>query len=450
MTYAATDNHADVVRTFAFASIFTVGLAVAPSTGHGAPAGDLDWTGRPITAPDYDPEVIGIGHTDPGLPAFDSPTILFTNFDGADLNSGCGNDPRNNCSVLSFQFGGKILPYSGDAAERASIVQAVRKDVEDFGVIVLGERPPDNQPYAMVLVGNSAVGGVSEHGFAGVAPTIDCGNTNPYITSFALEVGGVNSMATVINQEAAHTWGLEHVNNPADNLHPVSGGHPDPKYTDSCDKIVANTDLDPANGQCNAVHTMFCNAGYQNSYQEMLALFGPPIPDDVAPSVTIDNPGEGDVLDCPVEFDLVVTLDDDRRPQTMSTTIYLDDQEVLSGLFIDSTLSFPVSGGIAPGMHTFRVEIEDESGNPASAEVNFEVATNPGDPMCAAAPDPTDGTTAGDVGTDGGTDGGTAGANGGSDEGCGCRTSHGGPAGPMGAFVSCLFVGVAIRRRRGA
>ncbi len=433
------------IRTLGSLSFATIALG-SVRAAYAAPTGPVDWTGRPITDPSSEPEVIGIGHTQPPVGAFNSPTILFTNFDGADLNSGCGNDPRNNCSVLSFQFGGKILPFSGDASERAAIVQSLRKDVEDFGVIVIGERPPDNQPYAMVLVGNSAIGGVNEHGFAGVAPAIDCGNSNPYITSFALELGGTNAQATVINQEAAHTWGLEHVNNPADNLHPVAGGHPDPKYTDSCDKIVANTDLDPSNGQCNSVHTMFCDAGFQNSYQEMLLLFGPPIVDDIAPSVTIEAPSPGDVLDCPADFDLVVTLDDDRRPQTFSVRILFDDTEVLSSLYIDGTHTFPIKGGITPGTHTFRVEIEDEADNQASAEVDFELATNPADPMCAEGA----GSTGGGTGaTDGGGTAGTVGGSGedgrGSEGGCGCRSTA--PEGTA-AFGPGLFVLGALARRR--
>ena len=421
---------------------FAVALASAPAQAGPRPALPL---GAPITDPNTQPQVIGVGHTDP-LPSLDSPTILFLNFDGANLNSGCGNDPRNDCSLLAGLFGGEILPFSGSDADRAAIVQSVREDVADFGVVVLGERPPEGQPYAMVLVGDSAAGGTSELGFGGIAPTIDCGNSNPYITSFALEVGGINSEATVINQEAAHTWGLEHVNDPSDNLHPSAGGFSDPKYNDTCNKIVANTDLDPANGQCNSIHTMFCDAGFQNSYQEMLALFGAPIPDDVAPTVTIDSPAEGETWGCPVDAPLTITLDDDRRPQNFETTIFLDDAPVISGLYINTTLSFPVQGGIAPGSHSWRVEITDESGNPASAEVQFQVATNPDDPMCASVPPGgTDGSTGGT--TSQGTDTVGEGAQPfGDPGGCACRS---GAPRPVTWWALGLVLPL-LRRRRGA
>ncbi len=396
--------------------------------------------GFPLTAPNPAPMVMGVGHDDGAIAAFDSPTVLFTNFDGATLNSGCGNDSHNDCSTLAGLFGGGILPFSGTYADRAAIVQSAREDVEDFGVIVVGERPPSNQPYAMVMVGNGVSG---EQDFGGVAPFIDCGNSDPNLTSFALELGGFNVTATIIHQEAAHTWGLEHVNDPTDNLHPTAGGFNDPKYNDVCNKIVSDTDLNPSNGQCNSVHTMFCNSGNQNSYREMLALFGPPIPDQTAPTVTIDSPLEGEELPCPADFDLTLTLTDDRRPHSMIITILLDGSEVTGGLYVDQTHKFPIHGGISPGPHTWRVEAVDESGNPASAEVNFTLVTNPNDPACAMGGASTSDS---DSGTDGGSGGsGTTGPMGeGDDEkGCACTTTAIGA--PWAAGLLVLPMG--FRRR---
>jgi hypothetical protein len=343
-------------------------LALAGAYGTDAPAG------LPITAPDVELQVVGVGHDPEVVPAFDSPTILFTNFDGAQLQTGCGNDSHNDCSTLGGSFGGAILPFTGTHADRAAIVQAVREDVTDFGVIVLGERPAANQNYAMVLVGDGVSG---DPAWAGLAPVIDCGNTNPNVTSFALEWGSPNTMATVIHQEAAHTWGLEHVDEVLDNLNPVAGLATNPTYTDACNKIVSNTDLNPSSGQCGSVHTQFCSSGYQNSYREMALLFGAPIPDTVSPGIEFVIPTEGESFACPVSFDLTFTLSDDRKPQSLNLEVYLDGVEVASGLYVDTTLQFPISGGIDPGPHTWTVEITDESGNPASAEVNFTVEDGP-------------------------------------------------------------------------
>ncbi len=370
--------------------------------------------GFPITSPDMPRDAIGLGHDDDAVPSFNTSTILFTNFDGANLNGGCGNNSKNDCSTLGF---GSILPYSGTYADRAAIVQAAREDVVDFGVVILGERPSSSQDYAMVLVGNPS-GGTPN--YAGVAPYIDCGNSSPNTTSFAFDIGGVNLTATIVHQEAAHTWGLEHVNDRSDNLHPTAGKVVDPKYNDVCNKIVADTDLNPANGQCNSIHTRFCSTGNQNSYQEMLLLFGGPIPDTGAPGVEFLVPSEGQALPCPANFDLTFVLSDNWTPHSLDMKLFLDGTEVASGFYVDTTLKFPISGGIDPGAHTWRVELVDESGNPGSGEVNFTLEE------CSSSTSGGGWTTGDPTNTDGGSGGGSEGGSGGGSGGGSAASSTGG------------------------
>jgi MYXO-CTERM domain-containing protein len=401
---------------------------------------DEAFAGTPITDPGWKPVYTGVGHEPDAIPALDSPTVLFVNFDATMVNGGCGNDSTNDCSTI---YSGPFVPYPGDASDRAAIVQAVREDVLDFGVIVVGERPPAGNPYAMVFVGTPAGG--APNGVGGVAPGIDCGNNNPNISSFAFLVdAGANTLATVIHQEAAHTWGLEHVDDDTDNLYPTAGGTIDPKYQDRCSRVVADTDLNPTSSSCNAIHTLFCESNFQNSYQEMLALFGPTIPDTIAPTVSIDSPADGAELDFEETFDLTITLDDDRRPQVMNTVIFIDDVEQADAVLINTTVSFPVNGGAAPeghglgnGPHTIRVEVTDESGNPSTDEVTITIVNGPdapggedetgagtgGDGGTAA-----DGGTADDGGDDGDDEGGATGEGvdrGGDDEGgCACSTER--------------------------
>ncbi len=410
--------------------------------------------GTPITDPAFELGPLGLTDVPDVQGAFDSPTVLFVNFEGPQMQGGCGNDSRNNCTTI---FPGVQFNESpADAATRAAVVQATREDVVDFGVIVVGERPPEPNPYAMVVVGTPAGGAPA--GVGGVAPGIDCGNNNPNITSFSFLVNSsANVQATVIHQEAAHTWGLEHVDDQTDNLFPSTGGVNDPKYQDVCSQVVSNTMLDPTSASCNSVHTMFCNANEQNSYQEMLLLFGPPILDDVAPSVVIDSPTEGQVIDYTEDFDLTITLDDDRRPQVLDTVIFFDATEAASTALINATLTFPVNGGDPPaghglsnGAHTIRVDVTDEAGNPASAEVTIEIVGSPfGDPD----PDPQTGTDGVDSGTGGDPPGGTGDGSGAmtssaldetDDAGCGCRSNE---EPPPGTWLLVLMAAGWLRRR---
>jgi hypothetical protein len=407
----------------------------------------------PITDPNWQPAHIGLGQEPGAQAALNAPTILFVNFDGGTMNGGCGDDSHDNCSSI---IQGDIQAYPGDDSARAAVVQAVREDTVDFGIITIDERPPDDMPYAMVMVGapDFDVGQIG-----GIAPSIDCGNSNPNETSFSfLVTAGANTIATVINQEAAHTWGLEHVDDDLDNLYPTAGGTSDPTYRDVCSQVVSDTDLNPSGGQCNEIHTMFCDSGHQNSYRELLLVFGPTIPDGIAPTVSIDEPAAGTVFDYDDDWDLVITLADDRKPQILVTSIFFDDTEVLPDQqFLDTTLTFPVKGGDAPqghglseGMHTLRVEIEDEGGNPASAEVTIEIS---GGPVAVdSSGDGSSGTPDDGTGDDGGTedDGGTIGSTDPMADGdevvtCSCDVDR--PA--AGALPLGLLL-LARRRRRAA
>lgn len=411
--------------------------------------------GLPITDPSRAPLYSGLGHEPDAQGAFDTPTILFVNFDGPFMNGGCGNDSQNDCSNIYSNT--QFEPHPGDAATKAAIVQATREDVVDFGVIVVGERPPAGNPYAMVVAGTPVGGGPP--GVGGVAPGIDCGNNNPNITSFSFLVGAsANVQATVIHQEAAHTWGLEHVDDESDNLFPTTGGVTDPKYQDTCSRVVSDTNLTPTTSGCNSVHTQFCSANFQNSYQEMLLLFGPPIPDENAPTVVIEAPGEGEEIEYEVDFELTVTLDDDRRPQVLSTQVYFDDVEAADTSLINGTLTFPVKGGDAPqghglpnGPHTIRVDIADEAGNPASAEVSFVIVGGPDASVDDTAGSDDAGTSEGDTGAGPGDTGATAqpttdpGLGDTSDQGCGCRA----PASPRGPGTTVLLLlGLGLARPR--
>lgn len=432
-----------MISALALASLGVFASTAAAQT----PAGRF-----PITDPSVTPQYFGLGHEPDVQGAFNSPTILFVNFDGGTMNGGCGNDSHNNCSTI---IQGDIMPYPGDASARAAVVQAVREDTTDFGIITIDQRPPDNMPYAMVMVGEPSfdVGQVG-----GVAPGIDCGNSNPNMTSFAFLVeSGPNTIATVINQEAAHTWGLEHVDDDLDNLYPTAGGTSNPTYRDVCSQIVSDTDLNPINGQCGQVHTMFCPSGQQNSYQELLLLFGPPVPDNIAPSVVIDEPVEGATFGYTDSWNLVITLNDDRTPQVLVTSVFFDDTEVIADQqFVNTTLDFPITGGDAPqghglseGTHTITVEITDEAGNPATAEVSFEIMGGPvsadtsgGAGSSGEPEDTSDGDE--DAGTEGGGVTTTGPTMNGDDGGCSCTIDDD----DARALPMLVLLALGLRRRR--
>ena len=297
--------------------------------------------------------------------AREGPEILYINFDGAVLQRGCGNDARYDCSTLAGLFDGYVGPFTGNDIQRMSILQATRKAVADFGIRVLVDRPPDDAPYTMVLYGD-----LGPQSFAGVAPYIDCKDQRPGDTSFSQGFTSSSIGATVILQEAAHTWGLEHVDSPLDILNPFKSQITNQRFVDECLKIVANTDLEPTAGVCNQVHTLFCESGYQNSFREMKLLFGDHVPDVEPPTIEIISPDAGSTFVLPTTISLRARIEDDLHPQFYQIDVYSSGDLVFQEVTdrIDLLLTNPPAGD-----YELRVAIRDEAGNPADDTVRFTV-----------------------------------------------------------------------------
>jgi MYXO-CTERM domain-containing protein len=383
--------------------------------------------------------------------------VLFVNFDGGQMNF-CGNDdPHGDCSTI---FGGVVLPYSGDAVKRATVIQVIRKRVADFGISVTDVRPASGD-YDMEMVGNWQG---EQPGFAGIAPNIDCFDNDGGETSFTLEASqSADGIAEIVLQELAHTWGLEHVDEGVDLLFPTTSGS-NKTFTDECHKIVEDTMLNPSGGICNSVHTEFCDSGWQNSYQELLFVFGESVPDTAAPTVEILAPADGETV--APDFDILIGFADDQQPVVIEATITIASDALpepvsSTGAYAGpSELTFPVDG-LPVGEYTITVEGLDESMNPASDEITV-VVDDPASADESEGGDDDGPSTATDAGsTDGGDDGnddgddddgdgssGGAGADAGegpSDRGCACAAAlEPAPAAAFGLLLVALF-----GRRRG-
>jgi len=364
--------------------LLTVGALLLPAGASAAPHIDVDIPGLVPTADQID--LVDIGGTDRPLavvPRSASDTIatdqrpqqlgakvLYINFDGIDLNACGNNNPHQNCSTI---FGGTVLPYTGDIGMRASIIQTVRNRVEDFGITVTNERPSSGD-YDMEVVGDWQGQNPS---FAGIAPGGDCWDNGGGEVSFTLEASGsTDGMAEIILQELAHTWGLDHVDSVQDLLYPTTEGQ-NKTFRDECLQVVSDVDLSPAQGFCSHHQEACGTMSQQNSYQEMLMIFGPSVPDTQAPLIQVLSPSHGDILDGS-DFDLEIGIEDDQRPAVIVTRITIDS-EVLpepietSGAFVGpNELSFPISG-LPNGDYDIVVEGEDESDNPASDTITIRI-----------------------------------------------------------------------------
>ncbi|RMG94225.1 MAG: hypothetical protein D6705_16735, partial [Deltaproteobacteria bacterium] len=286
--------------------------------------------------------------------------IVFVNFDGADMN-GCGNKPQNNCSTI---FTGTVLPFEGDAGHRASIVQVVREKVAPFGISVTDTRPTSGD-YDMEMVG--AWQGVDPGGAAGVAPGIDCWDSSGGQTSFTMINGNAEAVAEVILQEIAHTWGLAHVDDMGDLLFPTTQGM-GKVFKDACIQIVSDTNLTPSSSGCSH-HQQACGSNSrQNSYQELLMIFGPGVPDTTPPTVEIVEPADGSQFPSGTQVDVTIVLDDNQTPMLFTTRLTLEGsslpepQEQVADYAGPADYTFGLAG-LPDGQYTVTFEVSDEEDN---------------------------------------------------------------------------------------
>lgn len=299
-----------------------------------------------------------------------TPELLYINFDGAVLQRGCGNDPHYDCSSLAETFDGYVGPYTGNVTQRMSILQATRKAVADFGVRVVTQRPPEDVDYTMVIYGD-----LGPQDFAGVAPYIDCEDLNLGDTSFTQAFTASNTGSTVILQEAAHTWGLEHVDSEVDVMNPFKAAGLTQSFVDDCLPIVANTSLERTPGSCNQIHTQFCDAGFQNSYREMLLLFGPHVPDVEPPEFELVYPPDESTFVLPTTFILRGAIEDELHPQFYDIEVFNNGQPVgdkRTDVGLEGDLELAITNP-EPGDYELRVILTDEGGNANEDTVRFTI-----------------------------------------------------------------------------
>ena len=355
-------------------------LAIGLGQSRGAP--------RPVPpeAPrlraDSDPEAVG-------------QAVVFVNFDGAQLSSGWDDSTQDVTQI--GECAGNFAPY-GEGNKRDAVMQAVTNDWAAYNVIVTDERPASGD-YTMNMTGPSnPFGG----GVLGIAP-LDCDDEQtPNNITFAfhsIDDGfDASTTATTIGQEVAHSFGLEHVDDPNDIMNPFNAGG-DPSFRDECLQIVQG-------GSCPSQHEAQCGSAYaQNSHKELLALFGPNMPDTQQPTVAITFPLDGQEFDPGTEFFLMVDAADDIG--IARVTLVQDGAEI--GDDGSSPFGWEMTG-LGAGVYEFYAIAVDAAGNETHSDtVTIGIGEAPPPPH----------EDDGDDGSDSADDGGDAGdelGDGGDDE----------------------------------
>lgn len=226
----------------------------------------------------------------------------------SDFNSGIGCHPGVEEEETISAF-----------ADAETLAADVATALEPYDVHVTTVRPPEYVPYFTLLASDMA----SEESlsYSCTSATGVCASRGRDLIGFT-NGGSMNCMNPDTLQTALYMFGrfagLEGGDNPADPMHyPPDFDMPASTFLDECVTLVQQfggkdgmtvlpldcTSADHVGGDC--------VAGEQNPHQDLLAYFGERTDDTDAPTIAIDTPKEGDVIDEGGELNVLFTVSDD-------------------------------------------------------------------------------------------------------------------------------------------
>ncbi|MEM7156503.1 MAG: hypothetical protein AAF799_26870 [Myxococcota bacterium] len=300
-------------------------------------------------------------------------TIVFVNFDGVELGSCNPSNSKRNCHWYNTEKA--FPPFSGTIQTKVSVLQAMRRDAADFGVRITGQRPPDSEDYTMVIYGGTE----AEYGALGSAPAGDCLDQNPNQIAFAHVDGDlvewINGGATTALHEAAHSWGLDHIDTEGTIMFP-SGNNQPTTFFDGCAAVVTDVELTPGAGSCPEINEQNCGSeGSQDPRATLAELFGEPYVDVTPPTVELVEPRDGQYFQAPADFDVILDIQDDLHPQVYDVAFWLGaDPKPESRPFVENYFSV---AQLPVGTWEFHVEFVDEAGHAARLDFEIEVGEDP-------------------------------------------------------------------------
>jgi MYXO-CTERM domain-containing protein len=327
----------------------------------------------------------------------------------------------------------------------------------------------------MSVVGGSAGLAGQPGGVCGVA-NVQCDGLKRNHVSLSFPDSCPGDVAEIAAQETSHNWGLEHTNVESDLMYPFTNGG-FKTFVDDCMAISHATGSGET--QCGYVHEIHCPGGegeQQNSYAELMGVFGPRVLDEEPPEILTIEPADGaafsttdsiairgTVAENTNFIAIKWTLEGGPEPLTKCTNNVCDqDYELGTGFDPNGeTIEFVGLNQAPEGIYTATFEVMDAYGLYDSQTITFSVTEDGMPPMTTGVTDPTGSGSDTDPTASGTADPETSGASNNNDDdddddgdtdtdagiddgskGCSCGT--GGGAGGL----ALLVLGAAIRRRR--
>ena len=419
-----------------------------------------------------------------------TPGVLYVAMDGITIKPECGMaqvaNAALNCSPL-VQSEVTFPPLAGGNGQaKAAMFQKLNGYYAPFNLVLSSARPPDWLPYTMAVVGGNAQQVGFEPGVCGVANVAcDGGKRNHVSLSFSDSCPG--SAAEIAAQETAHNWGLEHTDVKTDLMYPFIEGAS--SFRDQCMNISHAT----GNGatKCTYVHKLYCPEGageQQNSYGELMGVFGARVADSEKPTIVSVSPADGTQLTSGESAIVTATIKDnsnfigvnwtwleglpDDLPSYRRCTNDVCDDGYGAWKPQSEPYDFLTLNKAPVGTYKFKVEAMDAYGNYVSQVITINVvegadtgddsagettngesagetggaedtSTPTSDGPDATGDVPTEGNMSGFTGASDSASDGSGGEDAGGDDGGGCRVAP-----TPGPAALLLLLGLGLRRRR--
>lgn len=291
-----------------------------------------------------------------------TPHVIYVNLDGSMLrgDASCSSS-KQNCSFIVSACGAPVMypAFTGSATARAEILQLVRRYFAPFNVVVVDQRPQSGD-YTMAMVGGDATVTCDPNAgaAAGVAP-LDCRNQdigeNDIVFAFSEVVrNNPREVAITIAQEVAHSYGLEHTDNPRDLMYPQLTGN---------EEGFLDEDMRADPGQC-------FRGVPQNSFRALLEVLGPGTADEQPPAVAFVSPRDGATR---VGYTDSVRVEATDNVAVASVEVVVDQgEEGQRNLARAEAEGYVFAGMFTPGRHTLTAKALDVAGN-ASEPVTISI-----------------------------------------------------------------------------
>jgi MYXO-CTERM domain-containing protein len=276
---------------------------------------------------------------------------------GCRITRGNSNNSLTNTSTIAS---GNLAAYSGSTTTWNSIMTCVRQTFAPFGITVVDVNPGNVPHFEAMAAGLPTQIGFS-NGVAGVAP-FTCGIINNAISfSFLnLNPSDVNDACWTIAQESAHAFGLSHEMLAADPMTYI----PNPPVK----RFVDQSACIGTQGCCQPAQECQCGPTMQNSYQELLDIFGPSNP--TPPTIVIETPTANSQVT--PGFVVRATVTD---PEGVESVQLLIDGTAIATLQTPP-YAFNAPMTLAQGTHMVTIRAFDATGSEGTATVSVIV----GDP----------------------------------------------------------------------